>query len=379
MRKARLHCEAMDSYFDASEGSFTDDGGCEYKQLEIFIKRTNSRIIALPANPSTARGHSANLVLDEFAWHKDSSIIWAALFPTVTRGFKLRIISTPQGRKNKFHDIWTRNARYSKHKTDIYLAIEQGLVIYGEDEDVPLVGMAGADFLREALDDEEAWAQEYECKFVDEATAWLTYELIGEAEDARIGFSNDWTDFPHGRYAGFDVGRKRHRSVYWSFERVADTLWTRTLHVMNNISFTDQQEWLVKKIQEDRLHRICVDASGLGMQLAETLKSKFPSIVEMVSFTNPVKENMAILAKQKFEDGHIRIPVDRSIREDLHSIRKTTTITGMSRYDADSTKEGHGDRFWAMALAVVSASQPSAVPRVLSGGRLQTEKLLVNF
>lgn len=43
-----------------------------------------SRIIAIPANPSTARGYSSNTILDEFAYHEDPDAIWTAMFPSTT-------------------------------------------------------------------------------------------------------------------------------------------------------------------------------------------------------------------------------------------------------------------------------------------------------
>src|SRR5688572_4383736 len=47
------------------------------------IKWSNgSRLIALPANPSTIRGYSANLILTEFAFHENPDAIWRAIYPT---------------------------------------------------------------------------------------------------------------------------------------------------------------------------------------------------------------------------------------------------------------------------------------------------------
>ena len=79
-----------------------------------------SRIISLPANPDTSRGFSGHVFLDEFAFHRDSRAIWRALFPTVTRGYKIRISSTPQGKQNMFYDVWAHNEKFYKQKTDIY-------------------------------------------------------------------------------------------------------------------------------------------------------------------------------------------------------------------------------------------------------------------
>lgn len=61
-----------------------------------------SKITALPANPDTARGFSANVLLDESAFHQDSRAIWKVLFPVISKpGLKLRVISTPNGKGNK--------------------------------------------------------------------------------------------------------------------------------------------------------------------------------------------------------------------------------------------------------------------------------------
>ena len=69
-----------------------------YRAHEISFGH-GSRITALPSNPDTARGFTANVVLDEFALHRDSRKIWSALFPIVSRpDLKLRILSTPNGK-----------------------------------------------------------------------------------------------------------------------------------------------------------------------------------------------------------------------------------------------------------------------------------------
>ncbi len=94
---------------------------------------TGVRILALPANPGTARGYSGNLLLDEFAFHRDPSAIWAAVFPIISNplkgALKLRIISTPAGLNSKFADLWKTGADFSRHKTDIYTARDNGLDI----------------------------------------------------------------------------------------------------------------------------------------------------------------------------------------------------------------------------------------------------------
>ncbi|MGC2108642.1 MAG: terminase family protein [Candidatus Korobacteraceae bacterium] len=64
-------------------------GSIEAIQQRISFPN-GSRIIALPANPRTARGYPGNAILDEFGHHEDSYAIWAAIVRQVALGHKLR-------------------------------------------------------------------------------------------------------------------------------------------------------------------------------------------------------------------------------------------------------------------------------------------------
>jgi len=59
------------------------------------------------------------------------------------------------------------------------------------------------------------------------------------------------------------------------------------------MKFETQQESLGKLLTELPVHRLYVDATGLGMNLAENLENRFSSRrVEGITFTNPVIEEM---------------------------------------------------------------------------------------
>ncbi|MDW7973633.1 MAG: terminase family protein, partial [Thermodesulfovibrio sp.] len=65
-----------------------------------------SKIVSLPASPSSVRGYSGHVFLDEFAFHKDSKAIWTAVFPIISKGYSIRVVSTPAGRSGKFYELW---------------------------------------------------------------------------------------------------------------------------------------------------------------------------------------------------------------------------------------------------------------------------------
>ena len=104
----KRHLQTLQTAYTYAESTFLES--TEIKALEVKLDG-GSRITALPANPDTARGFSANVLLDEFAFHADSRKIWAALFPVISAGHKLRVISTPNGKGNKFHELMTDRDR----------------------------------------------------------------------------------------------------------------------------------------------------------------------------------------------------------------------------------------------------------------------------
>lgn len=343
--KARQHLEAIQIVAAEFDEDFFDEERRPHKQLELRLPN-GSRLIFLPANPSTARGYSGNVVLDEFAFHKDSRAIWAALFPTITRSrtFKLRIMSTPNGKSNAFFRLWDGADRlgthgvWSPHRTDIYQAVDEGLPV-------------DIDELRAGLNDPEAWAQEFELQFLEESTAYLSYELIASCEDANAttDLLLEEIDLSLGElYLGFDVGRHRDLSVIWLLQQVGDVSWTRRVIELQGTSFAAQREVLYGLLPKAR--RACFDSTGLGMQLAEEARYRFPQ-VEAVTFTAAVKSDLATTLRRSFEDRTVRIPIDDAIREDLHSVQRIVTAAGNIRFDAERDAGSHADRFWALALA----------------------------
>lgn len=131
-----------------------------------------SKIVSLPASPSTVRGYSGHVFLDEFAFHKDSRAIWTAMLPIISKGYSIRVVSTPAGKAGKFYELWESASELgiNRHKIDIYEAIKDGLKI-----DLEL-------FKRSM--DPESFAQEFECQFINEAFSYFPLEMIYEAVSA---------------------------------------------------------------------------------------------------------------------------------------------------------------------------------------------------
>jgi phage FluMu gp28-like protein len=360
---------AIEGYVEDRTGA----GETMLKQGEIRFAN-GSRIIAIPANPSTARGYSANIVLDEFAYHEDPDKIWAAMFPsltnplantfldrvaalysgervdTITRDMKIRVVSTFNGRGNKFFELWDKREAngYSGHLVTIYDAIRDGL---------PL----NAEKLRQGLDDAEAWAQEYECDPRDTSNVLLPYDLIALAESAEATEVVDpdyWTQRGNAVFCGIDFGRTNDPTVCWTLERRGDVLVTTDVLVLKGVDTPEQVDRLRSRIA--RAARVAFDYTGPGIGMGDYMKKEFGEYepakhnfgkVELCTFTVGFKRELFPLLRRSFEaPTKIRVPISRVIREDLHAMQQVVS-NGEYNYWAPRTREGHSDRCTALALA----------------------------
>jgi phage FluMu gp28-like protein len=355
MLKAKEHVEAFKVSFAGYEETRDADEAL-LKQAE-FRFGNGSRLIAIPANPDTARGYSANLLLDEFAFHENPDQIWRAIYPSISNPlkgiYKLRVVSTPNGLGNKFADLWTKAEGWSKHHVDIYEAVKAGLPVDIEE-------------LKAGLNDPEGWAQEYECQFLDAAAVLLPYELIAQCEsaEATTTISPEWWPSAAQRaiYIGWDFARKRDLSVPWVGELVGDVLHTREVIEFRGMSTPDQVEAMADRIAKCR--RVAVDYTGPGIGLGDELVKRWQEYnpdkhqfgkIELVTFTQAEKLKLFPPMRVAFEKHLVRVPINRAVREDLHSMQRVATTNSVT-YRAPHTADGHADRCTALALCLRAAA-----------------------
>jgi phage FluMu gp28-like protein len=365
MEKARQHCQALKIATDYYDNRFFKN--LSIKQLEIVLPG-GVRIIGLPANPQTARGFTGDVFLDEFAMHAFDRDIWAAMFPTLLRGDgELDIASTPKGRSNMFYQL-RGNPHFSTSLLTLPDAIQQGLDVNAEE-------------IRQAMGDDTLYRQEFLCEFLDEATAFLTYDQIAACADPTLSVYSTVGPLTHESrelFVGVDVGRVRDLTVIWVFAesskfevqsskkdvgaasvssnfelRTSNFLDTVALFELAGAPFRAQFDLLSELLSVRRVRHCCIDAGGLGMQLAEQCVERFGGHrVEPITFTAALKSQMASALRIAVEERRIRIPVDDHIRNDWHSVERTLTESGHFRLSASRQEGSHADRFWAAALSL---------------------------
>lgn len=317
------------------------------KREEIAFTN-GSRITGIPANADTARGYSANVILDEFAYHQHADAIWAAVFPYISNNiahkWKLRVGSTVAGRNNKFWELFSqRNSPFRKYLIPVSRAVADGMPIDIEQ-------------LKAAIGDDDIWKQEYECIPVEGTTTLLSYDLLKAAENVAACVDYPFSELDRAGsdyFVGVDIGRKHDLTVIWVLERVGNRLITRIVRELDHKEFAEQERVLDEILCRRRVQKCLIDATGIGAQLAETLAKRYAGKVVECSFTENFKREIYLGMQADFQAGTVEIPCGNSlIIEDLHNVQRVFTSRGNLLFYAPTNDDGHSDRASALALAL---------------------------
>ena len=330
-------CKRLVKVFKMAFSETDADLSIEINASEIRFSN-GSKIITLPSgDPDKVRGFSPTLTIcDEFSTIQGQDEFYASIFPFITSPFggekKLVICGTPLGTQNLFWRLWIEPNDFAKYSVDIYQAKAMGL-----DVDI--------DLLKKNIPDEDTFAQEYLCKPMDSITALFTYDLLNTVTYAIP---------PHAltRYAGMDIGRHNDLTA---ITILATTLDGRTfveeIKTLHNTEFRDQFKEACEIVRALGIRKMCVDSTGLGMQLAEDLQREFGAgMIEPVMFNNANKTEMLNGLKKSFSDKTCLIPNEPELLREFQSIRRVVTANGIS-YQADRNANGHADRAISIALA----------------------------
>lgn len=334
---------------------------------------SGGRIIALPS--TGGRSFSGNVFLDEYAYQQHASQVWDNAAPVTTLGHKLRIVSTPNGVGNEFHDVWERavgdeSGRWHAHQIPLQLAIEQGYPV-----DIGFCWEL-------AKGDPRLFDQMYNCSFLDNVYQYIPSEVIEECCTDELLSPAAGDEY----YGGLDIGREIDLSalaVVALAKGKRRLVWMKTLKRTDN----DELDRIVAEVFEKfKLRRLCIDATGLGAFPAERIKKQYSERidiphrrprVECVDFTPTMKETLATGLYTAMITNALQLPANdanlpgcepglaKAMRREIASIRREVTSSANVRYDTPRTREGHGDRAWALMLALHAASSPNPMIEAL--------------
>lgn len=360
------YCKEWASFFNSIAKDLGEVIIDEEKDIKaLCLEFTNgTKIYALSSNPSQFRSKGGKVVIDEYAFHKDQKALWKAAFASAKMwGYPIRVISTHHGKQTNFYKIIQKikagKLNYSLHTVPFIKAVEDGLADKVKGRTLTKKErLAFVEEVKQDAGDEITWQEEFCCQPMDETTAFLTYEMINSCKELNIEVMFDKLATLEDLYLGYDVARKGHKSVITIFEKVGNIKFLRYKVILRNMRFRDQKKMLYTFLDMKNLRRACIDATGIGNNLAEDAVIDYgKQKVEAITFTNSSKEEMATLLYIAMEDKNLRIDfnIEQDFIEDLHSIKKIPTKT-TTRLDAEETENGHADCFWSCALGIFASS-----------------------
>jgi phage FluMu gp28-like protein len=345
---------------------------------------------AISSNPRRFRSKGGDICLDEFAHHEQQEKMFTASKPSIMWGNHVRVISTHNGDDSYFNYLITeinKGAEGSMKNWKLFNitideAIKQGLIdtILGHKASEKEV----AEYLEDAFSGmtDEAIDEEFRCKPRSSNNSHLlTYELINPVQRDNILYDVLGNNIIGDLYIGVDIGRKRNFTVIWVDEKLGDILYSRKIIPLKNMTFRDQKEILYDVLDHPNMRRCCIDATGIGMNLAEDAALDYGQLrVEEITMTNAVENELATDLYVNIEGRKSAIPRDKRIRDDFYSIKCATTTAGKKRFEAPTAEDGsHADFFWAKALANHAAKTYTGPLIITSGGKRIINTILKGY
>lgn len=359
-------------------------------------RRGRSRIVSVPSKPP--RGKHGTVYLDELAHYQDARKVYAGTTAAIARAKgQLTAASTPLGRRGLFWEVCAEELRkYPGHArqavpwwvctffcNDVGRAVVEAPLMTTEER----VERFGTEALRhqfESLDLLE-FQQEFELSFIAERLSYFPYDLILGCTVGELELAEDWSQVPVpiGRLvAGYDVGRRAHRSALALFEeRPGPYFICRALKLYDDVPFEEQKAELRGMLETLPIARFSVDGNGIGMNLAEDLSRDYPQVVTESS-SGPAKERWATDFKITLQRKAAELPRERGLVAEIHSVERRVNSSGRVSFDSPATAKGHADRFWAIAMACQKERQdeggelPTVHARVIGGKRKSFERSL---
>lgn len=358
-----------------------DNADYTEKSSYISFADTGSTIRVYPSSAAADAVRSTRLIrgmIDEFAFQRNGQALWTAAKETMRSNFGQWIIgSTPSGRQNKFFDLVDR-----ARKQDIGFDLFELPVFDPEKFDVdkpiteqdiqPIAPWISSKRLENRRkEDQDAFLQENQCDFLDKTTALIPYRNILKVTRKSLHNYHEEFEYEPGfiyktqnpMLFGVDVAEKNDFFACSGFEIVTTSegqeyAVQRYLNYFRNIQHTEMEEYLENILNAfPSIIDMKIDSTGMGGFLPNYLQQSYKDKVTGVNFSKKIKTSQRKL-KVKTRDAmsyNFRKEIENKtvfLIEDQEQINHINSIT-RDLDVADDIGEGHGDIFFANALALL--------------------------
>jgi len=279
--------------------------------IESLTFDNGSRIVPYSSNPDSVRSENIlKAYLDEFAFFPDQEGLLAAIEPKMSRGGSMTITSTPLSNNDEFMRIFNAATAGELEGTKAYYhpMFEPGTVdefksLKLQTELIPLC--VDIDITKRPenvrLKSPERFMQEYMCIPIDDSTAYYGQKLVAPCINdrlcAQMREEAQRADRTGKVWIGVDVAL------------VHDETALVVIYVKNGVHylihwettrdrFRDQIAALGNLVHIYRPEKVRSDKTGtFGIHAERELRDTFGWIIEGVTYTNPIKQEMAMELK----------------------------------------------------------------------------------
>lgn len=256
------------------------------------------KVITQGATKGAGRGIPASLViLDEFAWMDYAEDIYTSVMPTVANGGRVIICSTPNGRGNKFYQLYAGGG-------PLWSRYELPWTVHPEWASDPTWEAVKTDEIGR-----EAFAQEHACDFLISGAA------VFDQADIEALFCLPALVLPTTgrRYlSSWDLGRKQDATVGFTLDITQRPARIVAYQRMVHASYPDQQHAIEQRHRQYR-GRSVVESNGVGDPVIQNLT------VQVNEFTTTARTKKdAIDALQLLLQQHaIQAPPIEQLKREL--------------------------------------------------------------
>lgn len=352
---------------------------------------SGSRIVALPATESAARGPRGSAYVDEASTLRSELAFWTAVYPTIASSprYRVSLVSTPRGARGLFYTTWRdfeeKGARsgWSGHKVDLATAVAQGL----------------PRDMHELISGARNPEQEYFCKF-DAGGNFFQLGLVLGVDAEREARP------PRGRVAfGVDLAKIHDNSAIVPVSREpGGRPHVHGAYVLESVNYKDQRHILYDLVKEWGARVVNIDATKHPAFVDEFRamfnEHKDPPLIVGTHTTNQYKERTIGDLRSAMEEMSLTIDTARAYKWDKSSglwlksdekvllddtlkVEQGYTPSGLVQYTSPRDDQGHGDSFSALYLGVDAVRwldrPPSALPRPDEATRARSRDRRMRF
>ncbi len=347
------------------------------KNIKAYVVEfpNGARLISLSSSPEAFAGKGGDVFLDEVDLHEDSGKLIDMAQPCTMWGGQLEAVSAYRvgGTSSSPFGLLCKSARSAEnpmgirlHRVDLLDAVKQGLV-------EKINKATGKNKTREEFiascrakcRTQSAYNSQYLCLPDDAAGKLITLELIAPCELDPYTLAEIIAKNPDApRFGGYDVARKLHASAWHEYVQLGVSLYLARREKWHNVDFETQEKWLRSRLTDKaqpRISRMAIDATGLGMNMAENLVKAFPGRVDAVNLESSRRTELSVSLRDRYESKRIYIPADDQLRADINGPEKALAKNGGLRiYIPAFDNEGeasHCDEFVSSMLACSAAEE----------------------